>query len=729
MSSRPLNPVPRLENLEARLTPAANPAVVQVQNLYGVVLRREPDIGGWTHFVDKVDAGTGLGTVSAALVRSGEFADGMVEELFRSLLRRDADAWGRAGFSKALQAGQSLERATAAILASGERSGSLNDDQFISEMYYVILNRQPDAAGAQAMGRALAGGASRADVALAMLESPEASQRIAANLYRALLGRAGSAQEVSAWAVQLAAPGFGICDAISAFAGSDEGSARLATPDAAASAPAEFWWEGFVGVSTEAARREVQRISGQMSEVMRQRRAALDASQPVESFDQRLEELDAERNQALCKVVLAENPQATEVDRAKRVFSLPVPGSPSGDLKGYSSPLVAWNAENLPAVNGQFQALIRGPGPNPDQIWSNQSLGGSTNFSSFYKYPGDFDFPEQWNISAAPDADTAAAWITQGIIDFAAHQDQVKLPNLEVLFLSVNNVIWTNAQLLQARTDTARFDALKNAIRDINNGNLYLSFYGVLDDGRITHMQKVISVNAKGPGGEELFASNPNWAWYLADDLDDELPQSGDYFQSRAIASYFQEVYVVNGPSTLDPVRLGAYAEIMHNEAMKEVNVKKNYMKAANRAFSYVRTIGDQEGMEAFKPVFQSKYLEMNQRNAMLDAINLVLSGKCSTRLLTVGKTKEMLYIAARDLEPLAGGLYSAQLRDMANQLGATESGLGTPLTPDSAKSAQMSAIKSNIAWALNNAVMTIVVPNVQEYVENYGRPELTQAS
>ncbi len=57
-----------------------------------------------------------------------------------------------------------------------------------------------------------------------------------------------------------------------------------------------------------------------------------------------------------------------------------------------------------------------------------------------------------------------------------------------MLFLSVNKVVWTNEKLLQARTDTAVFDSLKNAIRNINNGNLYFSFYGVLDDGRITHM-------------------------------------------------------------------------------------------------------------------------------------------------------------------------------------------------------------------------------------------------
>ncbi len=230
----------------------------------------------------------------------------------------------------------------------------------------------------------------------------------------------------------------------------------------------------------------------------------------------------------------------------------------------------------------------------------------------------------------------------------------------------------------------------------------------------------MISVNAKGPAGEELISTNPNWAWFFEDGFWQDPPESSDYFKSRAVASYFQEVYVVNGASTLDPVGLGTYAEIMHGEAVKEVDVKKHYLKAANRAFSYVRSIGNAEAMEAFKPVFQSKYLEMNQRNAMLEAINLALSGKCSTRLLTAAKTREMLYIAARDLEPLAGGLYSTQLRGLADQVRGTGPTGDSPLMADAGQSALLEELNGRIAGALNAGVASIVLPAVEKYVRPY---------
>ena len=711
--------VPVLEQLEGRLTPSANPAVVQVENLYEMALRREPDIGGWTHFVEKVDSGAGLAQVGDALFRSGEFANAAVGGMYQALLRREPDAWGLNGFTRALQGGESLERVTAAMLGSPERSGGLSDSQFVSEMYYVILNRPADAAGAQAFTGALRSGASRADVALAMLESPEASRRVAANLYQSVLGRTPSSAEAGEWAGRLAGGGLGVLEAVSAFAGSGEGAARLATPGAASTAPPEFWWDGFVGISTDAARREVQRISGEMSEVMRQRRVALDAGQPVGPFDAQLDELDAARNQALTRVVLAENPQTQEVDRANRLFSLPVPGAPSGDLTGYASPLVAWNAENLPSVNGQFQALVRGPGPDSSKIWSNQSLGGSTNFSSFYRFPGDFDFPEQWVVTTAQDADTAATWITQGILDFAAHMDQAKLPNLEVLYLSVNKTPWTLARLLEARTDQALFDTLKDSIRNINGGNLYFSFYGLLDDGRISHMQKVISINARGPEDEDLFSSNPNWAWFLEDGAWDES-DSDTFFKSRGVASYFQEVYVVNGASTLDPISLGVYAEIMHGEVLKEVDVKHHYLKASNRAFSYLRTIGDIEGMEKLKPVFSSTYLAMNQRNAMLDAITLTLSGNCSSRLLTASKARAMLYLAARDLESLSGGVHSADLRDLADRLRGTGTTMDSPLAGDTAQNEELANLYEQISDELSAGVAPMVIPVVEEHVRPY---------
>ena len=81
-----------LEQLEGRLTPSANPVVVQVENLYEMALRREPDIGGWTHFVEKVDSGAGLAQVSDALFRSGEFVNAAVGGMYQALLRREPDA-------------------------------------------------------------------------------------------------------------------------------------------------------------------------------------------------------------------------------------------------------------------------------------------------------------------------------------------------------------------------------------------------------------------------------------------------------------------------------------------------------------------------------------------------------------------------------------------------------------------------------------------------------------
>ena len=722
-----------LESLESRLTPTAGIFENQISNLYQIILHRSPDQGGLNHFSSLLEQGRPLTQVALDLFSSHERHTLMVEGYYRSLLNRAPDKQGLSNFVAAADKGLSEKDIIASFVAAPELTGSLNNKQFVSEIYYIILNRKADASGLNAFSGLLDNGKTRAQVAKGLLDNPEFSARVVNNLYKNFLGRNGAPGESLPWTSEFARAGVDLKNIVSKIAGSNEGKTRLATPEFAGKLSKDFWWQDFVGISLDAARQSLQNSSGEFQSLIIQRNAAIKASNSAQiaKIDRVLGKMDDSRYQALTHVALAENPTAREANRADHLLSVPVPGGENGVVNGYCSPLVAWNALNLSPINGQFKGLSLGIYPNQKFITSNQSLAGSSNWSSFYPYPGDYDCSEEWDINA-PDAHTAAGYAVDAILNWAVGQSQNTKPNFEFWRLRINykkpdgtstNGVWTPERLLAAVNNPAEQEEMKTELMALSGGRISINFRAILDDGRFTHMQKVIGLHAFGPNGESLIDSEIPYPDLLdGDNLKDDFQT---YFRSQIISGEFQEIFVFGKPSPIDPQLIGEYATTMSRLVDKEVTKDQRYLKAANRAFAYLRAIGNIEGLEAIKPVYTSNYSLMNQRMQMLDTLAGALDPEFPSRIWTAAKAREQILGAANDIKSLENGTLANTLIGFAGRVEGIN-GLDSPLKPDAQLSSDLENFaEGRLTVAINSQVQGIILPVIEKYLS----PFLTQVT
>jgi len=506
------------------------------------------------------------------------------------------------------------------------------------------------------------------------------------------------------------------------------------------------------GQSLEESRRFVQGVSDEMAEVLRERYVADKNGQSVDPFDARLEALEAKRYPALRQVVLAENPTAAEVDATLMQFSLPVLGAPAGPVTALAGVTVAWNALFLDPINGQFMGYSRGEGPDPARIASNQSLAGSSNWSSFYPYPGDYDCSEEWDITTAPDASTAADWVVEELISFGEYHQTNQFPNFELARLGIRWTDpvtgqrgrpdgWNLTELVGARTDASIAAEIKNAILNLDAGRVVFNFYVLLDSGRLTHMQKVLGVHALNPAdltGDPFFESEVPYAELLDGDIVSTSTDEEPFFRSQQISAQFQEIFTVGTFSSIDPQGLAYYASLMRKLALIEVgrdedgnpkmgDPSRRYLKAANRAYSYLRTIGNIQAMNQLKPLYSTTFSLMNQRMQMLELLaDRALDEDFPSRIITAAKAKEQVEGAARDILPLKGNL-SDDLRAIAVQFqgrGSNPADLSEPLKPNDALAAQLEAVVERIGDALDLAVKNRVEPIITKFVIPFRNPQ-----
>ena len=506
------------------------------------------------------------------------------------------------------------------------------------------------------------------------------------------------------------------------------------------------------GQSLEESRRFVQGVSDEMAEVLRERRVADKNGQSVDPFDVRLKALEAKRYPALRQVVLAENPTASEVDATMMQFSLPVLGAPAGPVTALAGVTVAWNALFLDPINGQFMGLSRGEGPDPARINSNQSLAGSSNWSSFYPYPGDYDCSEEWDILTAPDASTAADWVVEELIQFGEYHQTNQFPNFELARLGIrwkDPVTgrrgrpdgWNLTELVGARTDASTRAQIKNAILNLDGGRVVFNFYVLLDSGRLTHMQKVLGVHALNPAnlsGDPFFESELPYADLLDGNIVSTSTDEESFFRSQQISAQFQEIFTVGSSSSIDPQGSGYYASLMRKLALQEVgrdedgnlivgDPNRRYLKAANRAYSYLRTIGNIQAMNQLKPLYSTVFSIMNQRMQMLELLaDRALDEDFPSRIITAAKAKEQVEGAARDILPLRGNL-SRDLRAIAAQFqgrGSNPADLSQPLKPNDDLAAQLEAVVKRIGDALDVAVKGRVEPIITRFVIPFRNPQ-----
>ncbi|MGE8048816.1 DUF4214 domain-containing protein [Pseudomonas monteilii] len=182
--------------------------------LYQGILGRDADVGGAKTFVEAVNAGTSLTDIANAFLNSSEFAGANnatdINELYNALLGRNAEEGGSAAWQELLANGGSLADIAAAIAVSAEAQElDASNATFVNDLYVNVLGREAEEAGLNNWVDALFNGASRADVAKAIVGSAEASDKSNSDfvdaLYQSALGRTADEAGKAAWTEALAA--------------------------------------------------------------------------------------------------------------------------------------------------------------------------------------------------------------------------------------------------------------------------------------------------------------------------------------------------------------------------------------------------------------------------------------------------------------------------------------------------------------------------------------------
>ena len=171
-----------------------------VFNLYESLLSRPSDPGGLAYWSGILNHGMARSQVVSGLLGSSEYQAVEVNRFYQAFLNRTASAAELSAGVAILAAAHPFglpgaeDQLRATILGSAEyfqtRGGGSNTG-FLSALYQDLLGRSVDSGGATVFGNALSGGASRAQIALAILLSKETDQFQVKAYFGQLLHRSG----------------------------------------------------------------------------------------------------------------------------------------------------------------------------------------------------------------------------------------------------------------------------------------------------------------------------------------------------------------------------------------------------------------------------------------------------------------------------------------------------------------------------------------------------------
>jgi hypothetical protein len=200
------------------------PNVRFIQEAYHDLLGRGPDPAALEWFSHELDLGMSRFQVALSLAGSAEYRSHQVDDTFGQYLHRQPTPAEEAQNISFPTAGGTVEQMAAQLAGSSEylqKAGGTFDD-FLSAFYQDALDRAVDSAGRAAFDQAAAAGATRADIALAILSSDEYKGDLVHGLYQRLLDRAPLPAEQTAWVAFLDQPGIPDETAIAGLTASDE---------------------------------------------------------------------------------------------------------------------------------------------------------------------------------------------------------------------------------------------------------------------------------------------------------------------------------------------------------------------------------------------------------------------------------------------------------------------------------------------------------------------------
>jgi hypothetical protein len=377
------------------------------------------------------------------------------------------------------------------------------------------------------------------------------------------------------------------------------------------------------GMSIDDARRIVQETSQEIAELLKQRpgnEAAIDA---------KIATVRARRSEAMIQVALVDNPNIQVVKPGE-------PGTyrvPTVDGEGrvrylHGGIQVAWHmAEASTSAYTIGEAIGAG---------GKMAVSGTAIQGRVHPFPPDIDFDEHIHVVAGTleEAGRAAA---KPIIDSIRKISGGPTPGrTDIEFRHLITFPKKPGKTLRMSLSQAREgDAvakLGHAIAQLNGGNLSTFWRGILADGRLTEVTRVVFVTANKPDGTPLMA----------------LGGSADF-----------NLAFLEDPGEQPATPLGQFAWAMCCEAVRRAE-KKEWLKAAKRAYNYFSTIGDLTHMAQLEPMFRGAETNVEQYAVVIDAIKQALVTKDrlgpkqeGTRILTVEQAQKQMETVAGVVETL----------------------------------------------------------------------------
>ncbi len=179
-----------------------------VRQLFRVELGRDGTPAEWSSFVAQLASATPHDAVASEIQTSAEALTSLVDGFFTTYLGRAATPSEETTFVTALQGSATDETVLTTILASAEYfadapnvpgvgGGTATNSTFVRAVFEQLLGRVPSPQEAQ-FYVATIGSSGRDGVVTAILASAELRGRVVSAYYTTLLGRTGSAGEVSA---------------------------------------------------------------------------------------------------------------------------------------------------------------------------------------------------------------------------------------------------------------------------------------------------------------------------------------------------------------------------------------------------------------------------------------------------------------------------------------------------------------------------------------------------
>jgi hypothetical protein len=217
----PLSSRPSVEALEERSLLDAN---AFVRSLYANVLHRfspsDAEVNGWVNLMQN---GMSTQQITGSFLGSTERLGVVVNTDFNVYLERNADQQSLNFWVQQMANGMSQDQVAAAILGSQEYMTlhAATNDGFIKGVYQNVLKRAAEDGALAYWTQQLDNGASRTDVATAILGTHEAHMRDVDTIYAEFLGRMADQNGATSWANALDA-GRSESDVIGAIINSPE---------------------------------------------------------------------------------------------------------------------------------------------------------------------------------------------------------------------------------------------------------------------------------------------------------------------------------------------------------------------------------------------------------------------------------------------------------------------------------------------------------------------------